>query len=125
MARRTLATLGALLAGLALAGAPAAQAGDAAVSSTSPLATDWLSAAPLLPDAGEPSTCRAEDAAARSARAGTAAKIARIRAMLAAEAAAQGGEGEVVVLGNRGYNYDSSAVVDPSLVEFEARRLSR
>jgi hypothetical protein len=90
-----------------------------------PLSTDWLTAAPLLPGALEAPVCRADDPARRASSAATAEKLARIRALMAAEAAAAPeGTPEVVVLNNRGYNYDSGAVVDPSLIEFEARRLS-
>jgi hypothetical protein len=129
---RTLATIAALCAGLSLAAAPAARAadGDAPISvadplaaAADPLATDWLGG-PVLPGPSEAPVCRAGDPAARQASARTAAQIARIRAQLVADAArAPAGEDEVVVLNNRGYNYDASAVIDPSLVEFEAKRL--
>lgn len=116
MTSRILAAL-ALCAGLAIA--PGARAGDA----THPLSTDWLSA-PMLPGPTDSSSCRVDPSAQRTARAATAEKIARARAMLAAEAAASGGSG-VVVLNNRGYNYEAGAVVDPGVVEFEAQRLAR
>lgn len=102
--------------GMAVLAAPAAAAEE-------PLSTDWLAAVPLLPgiDDGQSSSCRVQDPAARARSAGTAAKLAHIRALLAADAAgASGGAGEVVVLGNRGYNYGSGGMVDPSLLEFEA-----
>jgi hypothetical protein len=118
MTSRIVAAL-ALCASLAFAAAPAAGDGEPA----HPLSSDWLTA-PLLPGPSA-STCRVDDTGRRSARGQTAEKIARARAMLAAEAAASG-EGGVVVLNNRGYNYGSSAVVDPGLVEFEAQqRLAR
>jgi len=120
MTSRILATIATLCAGLTLAAVPAARAGETA----HPLSTEWLSA-PLLPGPGEAPTCRAGDPATRSAMAQTAEKIARIRAQLAAEAAGAPNGPEVVVLGNRGYNYGSGSVVDPTLIEFEARRLSR
>jgi hypothetical protein len=122
---RTLATIAALCAGLSLAAPSPARAadGDAPISVADPLATDWLGG-PALPGPSEAPVCRAGDPAARQASARTAAQIARIRAQLMADAArAPGGQDEVVVLNNRGYNYDASAVVDPSLVEFEAKRL--
>lgn len=115
MTSRILATIATLCAGLTLAAVPAARAGETA----HPLSTEWLSA-PLLPGPGEAPTCRAGDPATRSAMAQTAEKIARIRAQLAAEAASSNGP-EVVVLGNRGYNYGSGAMVDPTLIDFEAR----
>lgn len=115
MTSRILAALG-LCAGLALAAAPAARAGEPA----HPLSTDWLSA-PLLPGPDQASTCRVDDPGRRATRAETAEKIAQIRTMLAAEAAASGGGGSGA-LNNRGYNYGSSAVVDPGLVEFEAQQ---
>lgn len=123
MRSRILATLAAL-AGLALA--PAAGAADGAISTDHPLSTAWLSAAPLLPESAEAPACRPDDPAQRSARADTAQKIARIRTLLAAEAARapQGQEG-FMVLNSRGYNYGGNAVVDPSLIEFEARRQIR
>jgi len=127
MACRILVTIAALCAGLGLAAAPAARAdeGGAPASFEHPLSTDWLPR-PALPGPSEAPACRADDPAVRSATAQTAARIAQIRAMLEAEAAASPeGPGEVVVLGNRGYNYGASAIVDPSLVEFEAKRLSR
>lgn len=114
---RSLVRVGMLGFGLGMAlAAPAAATED-------PLSTDWLTAAPLLPgiDDGQSSSCRVQDPAGRTVSADTAAKLARIRALLAAEAAqAAEGPGEVVVLGNRGYNYGSSGMVDPSLIEFEA-----
>lgn len=80
-------------------------------------------------DASDAPVCQVGDAAQRSTRIDTAARIAQIRAMIAAEAAAaaggSGGEGDFVALGNRGYNYDANTVVDPSLIEFEARRQGR
>ena len=122
MRSRTLATLAAL-AGLALA--PAAHA-DGAISTDHPLSTAWLPATPLLPETAEAPACRADDAALRATRASTAQKIARIRTLLAEEAARapQGQEG-FMVLNSRGYNYGGNAVVDPSLIEFEARRQLR
>jgi hypothetical protein len=48
--------------------------------------------------------------------------------MIAADTAAAGGpegDGGVVVLNNRGYNYDAGAIVDPRLLQFEAQRLGR
>lgn len=118
MTSRILAAL-ILGAALMLAPMPAARAGEPA----HPLSTDWLSA-PRLPGPSEASTCRADDPARRSARAQTAERIAQVRAMLAAEAAASGG-GDAVVLNNRGYNYGSNAVADPVLVEFEAQQRAR
>lgn len=87
--------------------------------------------ATLTPDplgAGDAPMCRVDDPSGRAARVDTSAKIAQIRAMIAAEAAASGesaGEGGFVALGNRGYNYDAGALVDPSLLEFEARHQGR
>lgn len=123
MRSRTLATLAAL-AGLSLA--PAASAGGA-TSTDHPLSTSWLSAPPLLPESAQAPACRPDDPAQRAARAGTAAQIARIRTLLAAEAARapEGGQDGFRVLDNRGYNYGGNAVVDPSLIEFEARRPPR
>ena len=71
--------------------------------------------------------CQVDDAAQRSARVDTGARIAQIRALIAAEAAAAGSGGEegFVAISNRGYNYDANTVVDPSLIEFEARRQGR
>lgn len=125
MESRTLATL-ALAASLALAPAAHAGASDAVTSADHPLSTSWLSATPLLPEAVEAPACRADDAALRSTRADTAAKIAQIRTLLAAEAArAPQGQDGFMVLNSRGYNYGGNAVVDPSLIEFEARRQLR
>lgn len=100
-----------------------------AAESASPLATDWLAAAPLFPAASEAPSCRVEDPANRSTAADTGAKLAQIRALLAADAAragaGSGAGGDVVVLSNRGYNYDADELVDPALIEFEARRRGR
>jgi hypothetical protein len=122
---RTFGVIAILCAALGLATVPGARAAEPSApaplpASEDPLSTDWLSA-PLLPMPSGGSTCRADDSAGRST-ASTAAKLARLRAMLAAEAA-QGPQqpGQVVVLGNRGYNYGGNAVVDPSLLDFEAR----
>ena len=124
---RILATMAALGAGLVLAAAPAVRAVEpgtpaGTAAPADPLASDWLGA-PLLPMPGEAATCRVDEPAARAARADTAAQLARGRALRAAEAAAApDGAGDVVVLNNRGYNYRAgAAVVDPSLIEFEAR----
>ena len=132
MATRTLVLLGAAFSiALLGAGAGSVQASGANPPESTaipnhPLSTDWLTAAPLLPGASEAPACRADDPGRRAAQVGTAAKLARIREMLAAEAArAEGGPGEVVVLGNRGYNYGANAIEDPALIEFEARRLGR
>jgi hypothetical protein len=130
MTSRTLATIAALV-GLALAAAPPAQAdaSDAAGADAAlahPLSTDWLAATPLLPEPVEAPACRADDPGQRAARAQTAAQIARIRALVAADAArAPGDPSGFRVLGNRGYNYQAQAIVDPSLIEFEARRRAR
>jgi hypothetical protein len=101
-----------------LAVLPAAvRAADAAGSS--PLFT------PLVDDAP---TCRIDDPEGRFQRIDTSAQIAQIRAMIAADTAAAGGpeaDGGVVVLNNRGYNYDAGTIVDPRLIEFEAQRLGR
>jgi hypothetical protein len=127
MRSRTLVTLAAL-SGLALAAAPAAHAGqtDATAPVDHPLSTSWLSATPLLPESTEAPACRPDDPARRASRASTAAKIAQVRTLLAAEAAhAPEGDGDFRVLNSRGYNYGGNAVVDPSLIEFEARRQLR
>lgn len=85
----------------------------------------------LSPDrlgASDAPVCRLDDPAQRSTRIDTGARIAQIRAMIAADAAAaggSGGEGDFVALGNRGYNYDANTLVDPALIEFEARRQGR
>ena len=95
----------------------AARAADAADSF--PLFT------PLVDDAP---TCRIDDPEGRFQRIDTGAQIAQIRAMIAADTAAAGaseGDGGVVVLNNRGYNYDAGAIVDPRLIEFEAQQLGR
>lgn len=125
MDSRTLVTLAALCAGLSLAAASAARA-DGGLGAEHPLSTSWLSASPLLPEPVDAPACRPDGPAQRAAGARTAAKIAEIRALLAAEAARspEAPEG-FMVLNNRGYNYGANAVVDPSLVEFEARRLAR
>jgi hypothetical protein len=124
MDSRTLVTLAAFCAGLSLAAAPAARADGPGAEH--PLSTAWLSASPLLPEPLDAPACRPDGPAERAAGARTAAKIAEIRALLAAEAARSPETPEgFMVLNNRGYNYGASAVVDPSLVEFEARRLAR
>lgn len=113
----------AALAGLVLA---AQSHAGGAISTEEPSSTSWLSAVPLLPEVADAPVCRADDPARRSARADTAAKIARIRTLLAAGAAStpQRQDGFRVV-GNRGYNYGGDVVVDPSLIEFEAHRQLR
>lgn len=126
MTSRTLVTIATLCAGLSLAAASAARAGEADASFEHPLSTAWLSGGPALPNPSEAPACRADDPNVRSASARTAARIAQVRAALAAEAArAPEGPGEVMVLNNRGYNYGSGATVDPTLIEFEAKRLAR
>ena len=77
--------------------------------------------------ASDAPVCHVDDAAQRSTRIDTAARIAQIQAMIAAEGAAAGSGGEegFVALSNRGYNYDANTVVDPALIEFEARRQGR
>lgn len=130
MTSRTLATIAALT-GLALAVAPSARAAasdpaDAEAAFAHPLSTNWLAATPLLPEPVEAPACRAGDPGQRAATANTAAQIARIRALIAAEAAsAPQDPSGFMVLDNRGYNYQAQAVVDPSLIEFEARRQAR
>ncbi len=82
----------------------------------------------LSPDglgAGDAPVCRLDAPAPRSARIDTAAGIAQIQALIAAEAAAAGAEGEFVAISNRGYNYQPDTLVDPALIEFEARHQGR
>jgi hypothetical protein len=86
-----------------------------------PLSTDWLGAGtPVLPTPVEGPACRPKEASTQQ----TAATLAEVRERLAAEMAAAENDGEFVVLNNRGYNYGPAEVTDPSLLEFEARRLA-
>jgi hypothetical protein len=83
---------------------------------------------PFTPIADDAPTCRIDDPEGRFRGIDTSAQIAQIRAMIAADTAAAGGpegDGGVVVLNNRGYNYDAGAIVDPRLLQFEAQRLGR
>lgn len=98
----------------ARAEAPAAT--DAAAGFLSTLSPDRLGAS-------DAPVCHVDDAAQRSARIDTGARIAQIRALIAADAAAAGSSGEegFVAISNRGYNYDVNTLVDPAVVEFEAR----
>jgi hypothetical protein len=102
---------------------PAIGAAGAEGSAVSPPGR-WLAAASQATGASEAPTCRVDDPAHRSTAADTGAKLAGIRALLAAEAAESDAR-DVVVLSNRGYNYGSDAVVDPALIEFEAGRQER
>jgi hypothetical protein len=133
MARRidAAATLvAALSAGLALllfwpAGGRAEQGVGTNGSVSDPLSTAWLApSAPWLPVPPEGPACRPDPpAASRSAAA-----LAELRARLAAEMAAAQGDPDAegfVVLNGRGHNYGPAETTDPSLLEFEARRLSR
>ncbi|MCL4685744.1 hypothetical protein KJ059_13460 [Myxococcota bacterium] len=134
MTLRTLALCaGAFGAGFALlllppapadAGAEGSASSDAAAGVSALSDTPWLAEVPLFAGAGDAPVCRVDDAAGRSTAIDTGAKLARVRELLAAEAAAAGAE-DVVVLSNRGYNYGADALVDPALIEFEARRQGR
>ena len=117
-----------LAVGIALtsSGSLSAQAEPPASPNASP---GFLSTrAPDRLGASDAPVCRLEDPTQRSARIDTGARIAQIRALLAADAAASGAsgaEGEFVAISNRGYNYQPDTLVDPALIEFEARHPGR
>ncbi len=82
----------------------------------------------LSPDhlgASDAPVCRLDAPTPRSARIDTGARIAQIRALIAAEATAAGADGDFVAISNRGYNYEPDTIVDPALIEFEARHQGR
>lgn len=114
-----------VVAGIALAssGSPSAWAEPFASPND---ATGFLST--LLSEqlgASDAPVCRLDAPTPRSARIDTGARIAQIQALIAAEAAASGAEGDFVAISNRGYNYQPDAIVDPALIEFEARHQGR
>jgi len=92
-------------------------------------ATGFLST--LFPDplaASDAPVCRLDDPHQRSTRIDTGARIGQIRSLIAAQAAASsasGAEGDFVAISNRGYNYQPDTIVDPALIEFEARHQRR